>query len=166
MNKAVEQALNNQIKNEFFSAYLYLSMSAHCDRINLPGFAGWLRQQYEEERAHALRLFDFLADRGGEIALQQLDTPQAEFSSPVQLFEEVLGHERKVTGMINDLYALAVKENDYPTQVEMQWFITEQVEEEKTAGDIVAQLKLAGDNSTALLLLDRELGSRAGGTTE
>lgn len=160
INKTVEEALNEQVKNEFYSAYLYLSMSAYCESINLPGFAHWLRSQYEEETAHALRLFDFLNDRGGRINLRDISEPPAEFSSPLDLFQEVLAHEQKVTKMIHELYALAVKENDYPTQVEMQWFIKEQVEEEKNAGDIVEQLKLAGDNNTALLMLDRELGNR------
>ncbi len=165
MNKTVEIAINKQIKNEFSSAYIYLAMSAFCESKNLPGFANWLRQQYQEETAHALRLFDFLSDRGGKITLHALEAPSSDFSTPVQVFESVLAHEKKVTAMINELYALAVKENDYPTQVEMQWFITEQVEEEKTASDILEQLKLAGGNNTALLILDRELGSRTGGST-
>lgn len=160
INKNVEAAINEQIKNEFHSAFVYLSMCAQCEAINLPGFASWLRLQYEEESAHALRLFDFLNDRGGRVELKAIEQPPIEFSSPLQLFENVLAHEQKVTKMIHDLYALSVKENDYPTQVEMQWFITEQVEEEKNAGDIVEQIKLAGDNNTGLLILDRELGNR------
>lgn len=162
INRNVEEAINEQIKNEFSSAYFYLAMSAYCESINLPGLAHWMRLQYEEETAHALRLFDFLLDRDGKVDLRAIEKPAAEFKSPLHVFEEVLAHERKVTKMIHELYALAVKENDYPTQVEMQWFITEQVEEEKNAGDVVQQLKLAGDNNTALLMLDRELGSRAG----
>jgi len=163
INKKVEEAINEQIRDEFHSAYSYLAMSAYCEGINLPGFAHWLRQQYEEEIGHALRLFDFLGDRGGKVSLRTLDAPSSDFSSPLQLFEAVLAHEQKVTGLIHKLYALAVKENDYPTQVQMQWFITEQVEEEKTTGDILEQLKLANGNNTAMLILDRELGSRAGG---
>jgi len=161
INKHVEEAINEQIKNEFFSAYLYLSMSAYCEFINLPGFAQWMRMQYEEEMAHALRLFDFLIDRDGTVDLRVIDKPAAEFKSPLRVFEDVLAHEQKVTKMIHDLYALSVKENDYPTQVEMQWFITEQVEEEKNAGDVVQRLKLAGDDNTALLMLDREMSNRA-----
>lgn len=166
INKTVQDAINEQIKKEFYSAYLYLSMAAYCDSINLPGFANWMRLQYQEENAHALRLFDFLNDRGGRVKLLAIEQPPSEFQSPLSLFEEVLAHERKVTGSIHDLYALAVKENDYPTQVEMQWFISEQVEEEKSAGDIVEQLKLAGDNKTALMMLDRELSSRQIGDGE
>ena len=161
INKIVEEAINEQIKNEFYSAFAYLSMSGYCEHKNLAGFAHWLRLQYEEETAHALRLFDFLNDRGGKVDLRKLEKPPVEFSSQLELFEKVLAHEQKVTKMINDLYALSVKENDYPTQVEMQWFITEQVEEEKNASNIVEQLKLAGDNNTVLLMLDRELGGRA-----
>jgi len=160
INKKIEAAINEQIKNEFYSAYLYLSMAAYCESINFPGFAHWMHLQYEEENAHALRLFHFLNDRGGRVRLMAIDEPASEFESPLALFEQVLAHEQKVTGMIHDLYALAVKENDYPTQVEMQWFISEQVEEEKNAGDIVEQIKMAENNKTALLMLDRELGAR------
>ncbi len=161
MNKTIEGALNEQVMNEFHSAFVYLSMEAYCEAINLPGFATWLRLQYEEETAHALRLFNFVHDRGGRVKLGGMPAPPTDFSSPLKVFQEVLAHEKKVTKMINELYALAVKENDYPTQVEMQWFITEQVEEEKSADDIVQRLKLAGDDKTALLMIDRELGSRS-----
>lgn len=164
MNKTIENALNEQIKNEFDSAFVYLSMSGYLDDLSLPGFARWMRMQYEEETAHALRLFDFLLDLGGNVRLKALPEPPLEFSSPLDVFQQVLAHEKSITKMIHELYALAVSENDYPTQVEMQWFITEQVEEEKTADDIVQQLELAGDSTTALLMLDRELGQRAPGT--
>ncbi len=161
MNNTIENALNEQIKNEFDSAFVYLSMSSYLDNTSLPGFAKWMRVQYEEESAHALRLFDFLLDLGGRASLKALPEPPLEFSSPLDVFEQVLAHEKSITKMIHELYALAVRENDYATQIEMQWFITEQVEEEKNADDIVQQLKLAGDSNTALLMLDRELGQRA-----
>lgn len=161
IKKSVEGAINKQIMNELYSAYLYLSMAAYCESINLGGFANWMRMQYEEERGHALRLFDFLLDRDGKVALQAIEQPPTEFDSPRKLFEEVLNHEKEVTKMINDLYELALKENDYPTQVEMQWFITEQVEEEKTAADILHQVKMAGSDNTALMMVDRELASRS-----
>lgn len=166
MNQTVEEALNEQIKNEFYSAFVYLSMSAYCEAHNLAGFANWTRMQYEEEVGHAMRLFDFVNDRGGRVNLRAITQPPTEFDSPLQLFQDVLAHERKVTKMIHDLYALAVKENDYPTQVEMQWFISEQVEEEKSASDIVEQLKMVGDSNTALLMLDRELARRTDTGTE
>jgi ferritin len=158
----VESAINEQIKNEFYSAYVYLAMSAYCDSLSLPGFANWLRYQYQEEMAHGMRLFDFLLHREGRVKLLAIDKPKQDFGSTVELFEEVLAHEQMVTGMINDLYEIALGENDYPTQVEVQWFITEQVEEEKNAANILEQLKMVGDNKSALLMLDRELAGRTG----
>jgi ferritin len=160
IKKRIQEAINDQIKHELYSSYYYLAMSAYCDSLNLPGFANWMYRQYQEETEHAMRLFNFLLDRGGKVELKAIDAPPKDFKSPLNVFESVLKHEKKVTSLIHKLYELSVKEGDYPTQVEMQWFITEQVEEEKNAGDIVEQIKLAGDNSTALLILDRELGAR------
>lgn len=160
IKKIVEEAVNEQIKNELYSAYLYLSMSAYCESINMTGSAHWLRLQYEEELSHAVRLFDYLHDRGGRVVLQAIDQPPKDFKSLADVFENVLAHEQKVTAMINKLYELAVKENDYPTQVELQWFITEQVEEEKSASEIVENLKIIGEQGTALLMLDKHLGKR------
>lgn len=160
LNQAVQNAINEQIRNEFFSAYLYLSMSGYFEARNLPGFAHWMHVQYEEELEHALKFFDFVHDRGGRVTLYAIDQPPSDFQSPLDVFQRALAHEQKVTGLINNLYALAVKENDYPAQVLLQWFITEQVEEEKSATHIVEQLKLIGDNGSALLLLDRELAQR------
>lgn len=158
----IEDALNEQIKNELYSSYLYLSMSAHCESINLSGFAYWLRLQYEEEVSHAMKIFEHINDRGGRVILQAIDQPPSDFRSPLHIFENVLEHERQVTEMINKLYELALNESDYPAQVMLQWFISEQVEEEKMAGEIVEQLKLIGDQGTALLMLDKRLGSREG----
>ncbi|MFQ5675874.1 MAG: ferritin [bacterium] len=160
LKKSIEKALNNQIKAELDSAYVYLSMSAHCESANLGGFAHWLRQQYEEEMSHAMRLFDFVHHRGGKVTLQAVAKPAAEFGKPLALFKEVLKHEQKVTVLINKLYELSVKEKDYPTQIEMQWFITEQVEEENTANDIIEQLKLVGDHGASLHRMDRILAKR------
>ena len=160
LKKSVEKAINDQIKAELDSAYVYLSMSAHCEAANLGGFATWLRMQYEEEMAHAMRLFDFVHDRGGKVTLQAVAKPPTNYGKPLNLFKEVLKNEQQVTGLINKLYALAVKENDYPTQVELQWFISEQVEEEKTAGDILEQLKLVGDHGASLHRMDRILAKR------
>lgn len=163
LNKTVRDAINEQIKNEVFSAYLYLSMSGYFEAANLPGFAKWMRVQYEEELQHALKFFDFVHDRGGRVKLAAIDQPMSDFQSPLDVFQHALAHEQKVTGMIDNLYGLAVKENDYPAQVLLQWFISEQVEEEKNADLIVEQLKLIGDNGNGLLILDRELGTRKGG---
>ena len=160
VNKSMQDAVNEQIKHEFNSAYLYLSMSAFCGSINLPGFAKWLRVQWGEEQSHAMRLFDYLYVRGGRVVLQAIDRPPAEFKSPLEIFQQVLTHEQKVTSLINKLYDLAFKENDYAAQVELQWFIKEQVEEEKNATDIVEQLRMIGDNTSALMMLDRQLSVR------
>ena len=163
LNQKVQDAINTQIKNEVFSAYLYLSMCGYFEHTNLPGFAQWMRVQYEEELEHGLKFFDFVNDRGGRVTLFAVDQPPSEFQSPLDVFQRALEHEQKVTGMINALYALAVQENDYPAQVLLQWYISEQVEEEKNATLIVEQLKRIGDDGSALLLLDRELGARKGG---
>lgn len=166
INKKVEKAINQQIKHEFDSAYLYLSMSAHFESNNLTGFAHWMRLQYEEETSHAVRLFDYLNSRGGKVLLQALAAPPTKFGTPTKVMEQVLKHEQKVTGLINKLYALAIAENDYPTQVELQWFITEQVEEENSASDVVEKLKMVGEKGTALLMVDKYLGKRGMASTD
>lgn len=161
--KAVQDAMNEQIKTEFYSAYQYLSMAAYCESVNLPGFAHWMRIQAREEVEHAMKFYDFVLDRGGRVLLQAIDQPVIEFGSPLEVFEQALKHEQRVTATINELYTLAVEENDYASQAFLQWFVTEQVEEEKNAGDVVETLKMVGDKSEALFLLDRELGSRDDG---
>lgn len=162
MTKTVLDALNEQIKDEIHSAYIYLSMSTWCEAANLPGFAHWLRAQTEEELEHAMKLRAYVEDRGGRVVLKAIDAPPTEFKSPLDLFQKVLEHERKISGLIHGLYALAVKENDYPSQIALQWFITEQVEEEKIATGIVEQLKAIGDAPVPLLMIDRQLAARAG----
>ena len=160
ISDAVAKAINYQIQKELYSAYVYLSMAAYFEQENLPGAGNWMRLQSNEEVAHAMKLFDFLNDRGARVVLMPIQGPPADFPSPIAVFQEALEHERKVTKSIHDLYALAVKENDYPTQSMLQWFIDEQVEEEKSAGDIVAQLEMVGDSATALYMLDRALAAR------
>jgi ferritin len=162
LSTSLEQAINDQIKNELFSGYLYLSMSAYLEANNMPGSARWMRLQSQEEVSHAMKLFDYLNDRGNQVVLQAIDQPASEFESVLDIFEKALAHEQKVTALINGLYELAVEENDYPTQIELQWFITEQVEEEKSAGEIVEQLKVIGDHGPSLIMLDRQLGAREG----
>lgn len=166
LTKSVEAGLNEQMAMEFHAAHVYLSMAAYFEGESLNGFSKWMRMQHEEELMHAKRLFDFILNNGGRVKLQAIAEPPTEFSGPLQIMEQSLAHERKVTASINKLYALAVKEDDYPTQVEMQWFINEQSEEERTLGDNVARLKLAGDNGAALLMLDAELGGRRSGEGE
>ena len=160
LGKAVEEAMNEQIKNELFSAHQYLSMAAYCESENFPGFAQWMRAQSREETEHAMKFYDFILERNGRVVLQGIDGPVVEFGSPLEVFQQALEHERKVTAMINDLYGLAARENDYASQTFLQWFVTEQVEEEKNAGDVVETLKMIGEGSEALFLLDRELGQR------
>lgn len=167
LSKKLEEAINEQINKELYSGHLYLSMSAYCESESLPGFAGWMRAQAQEEVGHAMRLFDYIAARGGRVVLKAMEMPPPVWKSPQEMFEQVLEHERKVTGMINRLYELALQENDYATQMELQWFITEQVEEEESAGQVVEQLKRVGDQPMGLLMMDRQLGERqAGGEAE
>lgn len=160
ISKTMQKAFNDQINAELYSEYLYLAMSAYCESIDLPGFGNWMLQQSVEERAHAMRFYRFLLDRDGEADFKAIDKPPGKYKSILDMFENVLKHEQHVTQLIHDLYTLALKENDYAAQVELQWFIKEQVEEEKTAKDIIQQLKWVGDKSTALYMLDQKLGQR------
>jgi len=166
LSEKMQDALNDQLREEIFSAYLYLSMSAYSETLNLPGFAHWMRVQYDEEMIHAFKFFDFIQDRNGRVVLQALDQPQTEFVSPLDMFKQTLEHEKHISGRINQLYALAVQENDYASQTFLHWFITEQVEEEKTAGDIIETLNIIGEDGHALIMLDRELGVRTAGPAE
>lgn len=160
ISKTLQDAINEQINKELYSSYLYLSMAAHLEAASLPGFAHWMRAQYQEEVAHAMKFFDFVIDRGGKVVLKAIDQPQTEWKTNLELFEMVYEHEQKVTGMINALYELALKEKDYPTQVLLHWYIDEQVEEEKNASQIVDQLKMIEARGTAVLMLDKQLGKR------
>ena len=160
ISQGVQDALNDQINHEFHAAYSYLSMSAYFENTNLPGFAAWMRAQAREEVTHGMKLFDFVNDRNGRVVLKEVEAPPVDFKSPLDVFERALKHEQKVTGMINHLYEVAATANDFAAQVALQWFITEQVEEEKTADLIVEQLKMIGSDRPALLMLDRELGAR------
>ena len=165
MKGAVRDAMAEQIKHEFYSAYLYLSMAGSFEVANLTGFAHWMRQQRAEELEHAMKLFDFLLDRGEHVELQAIEAPPYAFRSPLDTFEQALEHEKEITARINDLFELSVRENDFPAQVFLGWFVTEQVEEEKSATDVVERLRMAGDDSAAILLLDAELGRRGSGDT-
>lgn len=161
INPTVQEAINEQIKNELYSAYLYLAMSAHFEAASLPGFAHWMRLQSNEEVEHAMKLFDYLNDRGGRVELQAIEKPPKTWETATVAFKQALEHEQKVTALIHNLYATASKENDYATQVMLQWFIDEQVEEEKSATLIVEQLKMIEDRDTAILFLDKQLGKRS-----
>lgn len=160
LSESIQKALNEQIAHEFSSAYVYLSMSAYFERSSFPGFAKWTRLQSQEEMIHGMKLFDYLNDRGGRVQLGPIGEPPADFGSPLEVFEQALAQEQGVTRLIHRLYEFVVAEKDYATQVALEWFITEQVEEEKLGGEIVEQLRMVGDNRTGLFLLDRELGAR------
>ena len=159
-SKGLQQAMNDQIRREFESAYVYLSMAAWMEDQNLPGFAAWLRQQAREEGGHAMKIFDHLVDRGCRVRLQPLGAPPIDFKSSLEVFEGVKQHEQGVTASINELYGLALTERDYASQVFLEWFITEQVEEEKTSSHVLESVRRVGDNPAALVMLDRELGQR------
>lgn len=160
MNKKIEQALNEQINAELYSAYLYLSMSGYFQSLGLTGFARWMEIQAAEEFSHAKRFYDYIFHKGGRIALKGIATPPGEWKSTEEVFREVLKHEEKVTSLINGLVDLAIQEKDHATNNMLQWFVSEQVEEEASATDTISKLKLIGNDGNGIFLLDKELGTR------
>ncbi len=159
MGERMEKALNEQVNAELFSAYLYLSMSAYLESVDLPGAASWMHMQAKEEVIHAMKLFDYIHSVGGRVALEAVDKPQYEWSSITEVFEAALGHEKKVTAMINNLVDIALEEKDHAANQMLQWFVAEQVEEEESATEVLRQLKMVGDGH-GLFMVDRELGTR------
>jgi ferritin len=160
ISKTLQDALNQQINFELFSAYLYLSMSAHFEAQNLSGFAHWMHVQYQEETGHAMKFYKYVFDRSGVVTLKAIAQPATKFKTPADVFKQVLEHEQKVTSLINKLFEAAVKEKDYAAQSFLQWFINEQVEEEKNATDIINMLEMIGDSPVSLIMADRQLGAR------
>lgn len=160
ISNTMQNAINEQIQKEFYSSYLYLAMAANCETLNLPGFARWMYLQAEEERSHGMKLFEHVIDRGGKVELQAIEAPQSVWKDSLELFQNVQEHEAFVTASIHSLYEVALKEKDYAAQVMLQWFIDEQVEEEKNAAEIVEQLRMVDGKGSALLMLDRALGAR------
>jgi ferritin len=160
MDKKLQKAFNDQIKNELYSAYLYLAMAAYFDSKSLSGFSHWMKVQHKEEVSHAMKMFDFLNDRGVRVLLQPIAQPTLEYGSTLEVFEETLKHEKKVTSLINALYDLARQVEDRASGVFLQWFISEQVEEEKNATQIIETLKMIKPEGPALVMLDRELAKR------
>jgi len=156
----MQDALSNQIKAELDSAYLYLSMSAYFTENNLPGFARWMHIQSHEEINHAMKFYHFLLERGAKVTLLALDQPPSDFASPLDVLDRTLKHEQKVTNLIYNLYELALQEKDFPSQVMLQWFIEEQVEEESNASQILERIKMTESKSFALLAIDQQLGKR------
>jgi ferritin len=152
--------MNDQIRNEFYSAYTYLSLAAYCEAINMQGFAHWLRVQSQEELTHAMKFFDHIVERGGRVNLQAVEQPPTEFGSLLEVFQAAYGQEQKVTGQIHRMYDIAVEEKDYAAQALLQWFAVEQVEEEQITSDLVARLEMIGDDPAVLVMLDRELAGR------
>jgi ferritin len=160
LSPKMETALNNQINAEYYSSYLYLSMAAYFDSVNLPGFANWMRIQQQEELLHALKFFDFVSERNARVKLTAIEGPETEWDSPLAVFEATLAHEQHVTGLINKLVDLALAESDHATNNFLQWFVAEQVEEEATADGILQQLRLMKDAPGGLFMMDRELAQR------
>lgn len=161
LHKKMTQALNGQINKEMYSAYLYMAMSAYSNRIGLKGFANWFMVQYHEEMYHAMKMFEYVQRQGEDVILKSIATPPDSFKSTLDMFEQTLAHEQYITKSINDLMELAIEKKDHATQIFLEWYVTEQVEEEDNDNDIIAQLKLIGDHPQALLMLDRELAGRA-----
>jgi ferritin len=160
LSNKMETAINQQINAEMYSSYLYLSMATYFESISLGGFSNWMRQQAQEEMFHGMKMFDFVCERGGRVTLKAIDEPPSEWSSVLDVMENVLAHEQKVTGLINDLVNLALDERDHATNIFLQWFVSEQVEEEDTAGGLVDKLKLIGNDANGLFMLDTELATR------
>ena len=160
LKKSVEDALNKQINAEMYSSYLYLAMSAYMESISMKGFAQWLRLQSREEMAHGMKIYDYIIEAGGSPKLTAIEAPKTPWKSPQAVFEQVYAHEQKVTGLINDLMDLAIKEKDHATKNFLGWFVKEQVEEEANASEILAKIKLIGDVPGHLFWLDHELGKR------
>jgi len=160
LSKSMESALNRQVNRELYSAYLYLAMSAYFETASMKGFAKWMRLQAKEEQTHAMKIYDYVIARGGKVTLEAIEAPKAKWTSAGKVFEEVYAHEQKVTGMINNLVDLAIREKDHATFEMLQWFVKEQVEEEEHASEIVSQIAILGDVVGHLFWLDHQLGKR------
>ncbi len=161
LNKTLQKALNEQLNLELQSWYSYLALSTYCERSGFEGFANWLNTQASEELEHSMKFLTYIQVRNGTVELKALKAPDTNFKGILEVFQTALGHEQRVSAAINDLYGLAVKEKDYATQAFLNWFVTEQIEEEKTVGGIVDALRQVGPKGDALLMLDREAGNRS-----
>jgi ferritin len=160
ISNKLEKELNSQLNEELYSAYLYLSMSAYLATKNLSGFSHWMKVQFEEEQAHAMKLFSYIIDRGGKVELQEIRSPQKEWDGILGVFDNIVKHEAYITSRINNLVDIALAEKDHATVSIMQWYVTEQVEEEATVGDVYDQLKLIEGKGPGLFMLDREARQR------
>lgn len=160
LNDRMGKALNEQVNWELYSSYFYLSMSSYFESISLSGCAAWMKAQAQEELFHAIKIYDYINERGGRAILTAIGQPPADWASPLAVFEEVLAHEQKVTGLINDLVNLALDERDHASNIFLQWFVSEQVEEEATVGDVLEKFKLIGDDKSGLFAMDQQLSTR------
>lgn len=160
INKRVENEINKQINAEMWSAYLYLSMAAYFESINLKGFANWMHIQYQEENAHAMKFFNYLNERGGRVLLQPIDKVETQWNSVIEVFEEVLKHEQKVTSLIHNLLSISHEEKDYASISFLQWYVDEQVEEEANVEEILNKLKLIDGKGSGLFMMDKDLSTR------
>ncbi len=160
LKKEINDALNKQINEELFSAYLYLAMASYFEDKNLPGFANWMRIQFQEEQFHALKMFDYVNERGGNVVLEAIAKPEVDFDNVIDVFEATLSHEKHITAQIEKLMDIAVEIKDYASQSFLGWYIDEQVEEEASAEEILNQLKMFDGKGQALLMFDRQFAAR------
>lgn len=160
ISKKLQDAINEQIKWELYSGYMYKAMAGYFYHIDMPGFAHWMNVQALEEGAHADKFFGYLCEVGGRTEMLAIDAPKNDYQSPLDVFEHSLQHEREVTRRINDLMTLAKQEKDHALEIMLQWFVNEQVEEESSFGQVLADLKLVKDDGRGLLMLNRELATR------
>jgi len=160
INEKIEKALNAQINKEFFSSYLYLSMSSYFESKNLTGMANWMKIQANEEHLHAMRFYAYVIQKGGRVILAAVETPKYDWKSPLDVYEDTYTHEKFVTASIDDLVNLSLEVKDHATNNFLQWFVTEQVEEESNVTKIIDDLKMIGENNYGIFMLDRELGTR------
>ncbi len=156
----MQKTLNTHLNEEFYSSYLYLSMAAYFEEKNLKGFANWFRIQTQEEHMHGMKFFDFILQKGGKVTLSQIAAPKVEWKSISEVFAETLKHEQKITGLLNKLVETAMLEKDFATNNFLQWFVTEQVEEEANVEEIIQKFEMIGDNKSGLYMLDNELATR------
>jgi ferritin len=160
LKNKIEEALNEQINKEMYSAYLYLSMSAYSSYKGLKGFANWFMVQYQEERTHAIKIYDYINSQDGKVKLMSVKEPPTDFVSPLNMFEKTLEHEKFITKSINEPVDLAIKESDHATRIFLQWFVTEQIQEEASDKEIISKIKLAGEKGSGLFMIDKELAAR------
>lgn len=160
INSKIQQELNKQLNEELYSAYLYLSMSAYFESIDYKGMANWMKVQAQEEMTHAMKFYTYILDRGGIVNLLAIPNPPVSWSSPLEIFESAYQHEQKITSLINDLLTITMEEKDHATSIFLQWFVTEQIEEELSASSIVADIKRLVNTPNSMYLLDKELGQR------